>query len=122
MSTAKTPQEKKKLSLERDRRNTYGENAKSSRKNIPLSKRLSQKAVRHTAKVPLEATIGLPDEDEVVTAESKLRSDLTKKRRRAFKKRPDQPLGLVLEKKFKSKNTAFKAQGDLRARKRRGEF
>ncbi len=41
MSKVKTPQDKKRLSYEHDRRNTYGENHKSSRKNIPRSKRLS---------------------------------------------------------------------------------
>ncbi len=33
MSQRRTPQEKKELSYERDRRNTYGENDKASRKN-----------------------------------------------------------------------------------------
>jgi hypothetical protein len=101
MSTVKIPQEKKSLSLELDRRNTYGENAKSSRKNIPLSKRLSQKALRRATKVSLETAVGLPDEDEVVAAESKLRSALTEKRRVAFKKVPDTPLGNVLARKAK---------------------
>jgi hypothetical protein len=34
MSTIKNPEEKKRLSLERDRRNQYGENDKASRKAI----------------------------------------------------------------------------------------
>jgi hypothetical protein len=38
MSTVKHPKEKKELSLERDRRNTYGENSKSSRKGIRRGK------------------------------------------------------------------------------------
>jgi hypothetical protein len=43
------PQEKKQLSLKKDRRNGYGENAKSSRKNIPLFKAISHRKVRNAA-------------------------------------------------------------------------
>ena len=38
MSTVKSPGEKKQLSLKLDRRNTYGENAKASRKGIQKGK------------------------------------------------------------------------------------
>ena len=48
-----TPQEKKRLSYERDGRNTYGENDKSSRKNIPRGKRLVNRAARRSASVAL---------------------------------------------------------------------
>jgi len=41
------------LSYERDRRNTYGENDKSSRKNIPRGKRLASRAARRSASVAL---------------------------------------------------------------------
>lgn len=34
----KTPQEKKRLSLAKDRRNTFGQNSKASGKGIPLAK------------------------------------------------------------------------------------
>lgn len=34
----KTPQQKKRLGLAKDRRNVFAENNKSSRKNIPLSR------------------------------------------------------------------------------------
>lgn len=47
-----TPQQKKALSYERDRRNVYDENDKSSRKNIPLRKRLVSKANRHADRRP----------------------------------------------------------------------
>ena len=40
MNTVKNPEEKKRLSLARDRRNRYGENSKSSRKNIQRRKQL----------------------------------------------------------------------------------
>ncbi|MFD9407178.1 hypothetical protein ACFWBN_09205 [Streptomyces sp. NPDC059989] len=35
----RSPQEKKRLSYLKDRRNVYGENQKSSRRNIPRSRR-----------------------------------------------------------------------------------
>lgn len=38
MSKIKNPGEKKRLSFKRDRRNTFGENSKSSRKNIAKGK------------------------------------------------------------------------------------
>ncbi len=44
-----TPQEKKRLSYERDRRNSYGENSKSSRKAIPLRKAKTKRAIRKRA-------------------------------------------------------------------------
>jgi HTH-type transcriptional regulator/antitoxin HigA len=69
------PPEKKRLSLTRDRRNTYGENAKSSRKNIPLSKQLSQRAMRRPANVPLQALRGNVDDDAAVTAELESRTE-----------------------------------------------
>jgi hypothetical protein len=56
-----TPQEKKRLSYERDRRNTYGENDKSSRKNIPRGKRLASRAARRCASVALVDVRGLVD-------------------------------------------------------------
>ena len=48
--TKKTPQEKKRLSYERDRRNAYGENDKGSRKSIPLRKRNVVRAYRKLTK------------------------------------------------------------------------
>jgi hypothetical protein len=68
MSSAKSPQVKKKLSLERDRRNTYGENAKSSRRNIPKSKQVSHQAERRVANAPLRNVQGTVP-DVVVDAE-----------------------------------------------------
>ena len=41
-----TPQEKKQLSLKKDRRNSYGENDKSSRKAIPLQKKMANRKIR----------------------------------------------------------------------------
>lgn len=47
MAVRRSPQEKKALSYAKDRRNDYGENDKSSRKNIRRNKRAPNRADRH---------------------------------------------------------------------------
>jgi len=47
MPARRSPQEKKALSYAKDRRNDYGENDKSSRKNIHRNKRIPNRADRH---------------------------------------------------------------------------
>jgi hypothetical protein len=47
VAVRRSPQEKKALSYTRDRRNDYGENDKSSRKNIRHNKRTPNRADRH---------------------------------------------------------------------------
>ena len=58
MSKVKNPRAKKRLSLERDRRNTYGENAKSSRKNIQRGKQRTQMKERRGVTQVLAAVTG----------------------------------------------------------------
>jgi hypothetical protein len=87
------------MSLTRDRRNAYGENAKSSRKNIPLSKRLSQKAARRALNQPLAKLKEMASEDEVVAAEIELKSRGTLKRLQGFRKVPDASLESALHHK-----------------------
>lgn len=106
-----SPPEKKRLSLAHDRRNTYGENAKSSRKNIARSKHLTQKAMRHAANIPLHALRGKIDDDAAVAAELQSRTSGIKKDRDRFQKRPDKPLGVVLERKASSGRGSRKAFG-----------
>jgi hypothetical protein len=52
---SKTPQEKKALAYEHDRRNRYGQNAKASRKAIPLRKAKTKRAYRKSANQILSA-------------------------------------------------------------------
>lgn len=54
MSRDRTPQEKKQHSLARDRRNTYGENDKSSRRAIRLRKRWRSRLARQALRRALE--------------------------------------------------------------------
>jgi hypothetical protein len=105
VSRIKSPQEKKNASLERDRRNTYGENAKSSRKNIPKSKQLSHQAERRAAKTPLVSLKENIEEDAAVAAELKVREQIIEKKRKGFRKKPDSPLKAVLQYKKSSVRT-----------------
>jgi hypothetical protein len=98
MSDFKTPQDKKRLSLTRDRRNTYGENDKASRKAIPRRKQLGQMQLRRGIKQELASATGaITDADSDETAERVVGVQAVKKRR-LFKKRPDEPLGVVIKK------------------------
>ena len=81
--TELTPQEKKRLSYARDRRNSYNENKKSSRKAIPLRKRIVNRLNRHAVAIPLRQPAETLDQLEVVDNEAKGR------RRRRWRKSPD---------------------------------
>jgi len=96
MSKVKSPQEKKAASLNLDRRNVYGENAKSSRKNIPLSKQRSHQAERRAANQPLIQLTGAVEEDVATEAEAEARTRAIEQKREGFRKRPDAPLKAVL--------------------------
>ena len=94
----KTPPEKKRLSLLKDRRNTYGENDKSSRKNIPKSKALSHRKVRRKAS-EFERTW---DQGEETAAEARELTLVTPRLQKgAFKKSSDMPLGQLLKSRTK---------------------
>jgi hypothetical protein len=54
----RSPQETKALSYAKDRRNDYGENDKSSRKNIRRNKRIPNRADRHRERQVLAAATG----------------------------------------------------------------
>jgi len=99
MSAIKDQTEKKRLSLKLDRRNTYGENDKASRENIPRGKQRQHQNERRSVAQALNPIGRNIPEDEVVNAEllAKVRATLSK--RKGFKKQPDQPLGIVLGRK-----------------------
>jgi len=88
----KTPQEKKGLSYAKDRRNTYGENSKSSRKNIPLSKAQANRSERHAQDQALSQVVTSATDDDLILAEMKAKTTAP----RQWKKTPDEPLGEVL--------------------------
>ena len=101
MSKIKSPQAKKALSLKRDKRNVYGENPTSSRKNIRRGKQRSHKKLRHAVGQVLHRLRGGADEDDAVQVDFLAKLAVTKKERSAFKKEPDTPLGIVIERKLK---------------------
>jgi hypothetical protein len=88
-----TPQDKKRLSYAKDRRNTYGENSKSSRKNIPLSKALDIRAQRHAQETLLAKAVLAPTKEALDAVENAVRTA----KPRQWKKHPDKPLGEVLD-------------------------
>ncbi|MDH1701043.1 hypothetical protein [Comamonas terrigena] len=90
-----TPQQKKQLSYAKDRRNTYGENSKSSRKNIPLSKALDIRAERRAQESALAKFTAAKDGDQLDAIENEVRST----KPREWRKCPDEPLGRVLTQK-----------------------
>jgi hypothetical protein len=93
-SPPKSPQEKKALSYAKDRRNAYGENAKASRKAIPLRKAGENREDRRKVNQDLAA---LPELDEAAAAliESSARHEIN--RVRGWKKHADIPLAQFVE-------------------------
>jgi hypothetical protein len=89
----RTPREKKRLSLEKDRRNTFGESPHGARKAIPLQKRLRSRIERHSANVPV-TKLG----DDAVAFDAAV-ARAVRKRRTSWKKYPDSSLGNVIERK-----------------------
>jgi hypothetical protein len=98
----KDPQERKALSYARDRRNDYGENDKSSRKNIRRNKRLPNRADRHRERQVLaDATgIGVVD-DAAERVESQLLAKRSKWMTKQWRKVRDAPLAEVVVSKLR---------------------
>lgn len=90
---ARSPQEKKALSYAKDRRNTYGENDKASRKLIPLRKAQESRQSRRKVAQELSGLSQL-DEEAAATVESSIRHDV--QRVGGWRKSADEPLGEVL--------------------------
>ncbi|HEY8565146.1 MAG TPA: hypothetical protein VIL65_06570 [Beijerinckiaceae bacterium] len=93
----RSPQEKKALSLERDRRNTYGENDKAARKAVPRRKALENRRSRHKTAQALVQVDRL-DEAALDVVESSARHDV--ERVGGWIKVPDQPLRVVVQDKL----------------------
>jgi hypothetical protein len=110
VSKIKSPKEKKRLSLVRDRRNTYGENPEASRKGIRRRKQWShmeeQRAVGHV----LRQLKVKPDENGAVEADVLSKALTLQKQKKAFKKRPDEPLGSIIKRKLARRKKLEMAQ------------
>jgi hypothetical protein len=91
----RTPQEKKKLSYDRDRRNVYGRSPHASRKAIPLHKALRNRANRHYQNQQIDYQGPAPDENLA----DELESQLQQRAPREWEKYPDAPLREVVARK-----------------------
>jgi hypothetical protein len=100
MSKVKTPSEKKRVSLVKDRRNVYGECPTSSRKNIRRGKQRSHMEVRRAANEELRALKGGSVEADGDAIESRAKERILALARSSFKKVPDAPLGEVIARKM----------------------
>lgn len=131
-----TPQEKKRLSYERDRRNTYGENDKSSRRNIPRGKRLAVRASRRRVSVALVDVRGSLDALGVAADRGDLgvvgvvdggpadrvEPRIARRRPARFRKWRDEPLGNVVAYQLERRGQADPAAAAIAdARQRRVE-
>ncbi len=83
----KTPHEKKTQSLARDRRNTFGQNDKASRKLIPRRKRWVNRTFRHQWKLALGTSAASLDE---------IHERISATKRPRWTKQPDRPLEDIL--------------------------
>lgn len=87
----RTPQEKKKLSYEKDRRNNYGENKKSSYKAIKMRKRRQNRNFRHNGKNAIKGALITTVSDIDLNLIKKLGDGTIKIKK--WKKVPDISLG-----------------------------
>ena len=87
-----TPQEKKALSYERDRRNTYGNSPQAARKAIPLRKALRNRANRHLQNQQLRYSGPAPAE----SLADEFESLMYRRAPRVWRKDADSPLGEVI--------------------------
>lgn len=89
MTKQPTPQEKKKLSYKRDRRNCFGESPHAARKSIPLRKALRNRANRRQQEQRLHQLEGVPSLELADEVEAAMQHRASK----VWKKIPDAPLG-----------------------------
>jgi hypothetical protein len=112
----RTPQEKKELSYEKDRRNTYSENDKASRKAIPANKARVNRSYRRKVNDALHVAPELAEPQIAEAVEHKVASV----KRKFWKKAPDTQLGEVVEKQLERRETH--AGNGKTARKKEREF
>lgn len=99
MSKVKSPGQRKALSLERDRRNVYRENSKSSRKNIARGKQRRHMDERRAVAQVLGGLKGKVEEDIASEAELQVKVSIADSSNRGFRKLPEEPLGIHLARK-----------------------
>jgi len=108
----KTPQQKKRDSYAKDRRNTYGESGARSRFAVAKAKR--NRRSRERAAARLATDLALTDPERAESAEGRSVVKLGGR----WRKFPDKPLGEVLEQKLKRRQRAGGLSRELADRKR----
>jgi len=100
VSKIKSPEQKKALSLAKDRRNTYGENSKASRKGIRRGKQRSHMEQRRAVGQILSQVRTETDDAQAIEADVLAKTELFRRECTAFKKTPDVPLDIVVKRKL----------------------
>jgi hypothetical protein len=106
------PQDEKKISYAKDRRNAYAENDKSSRNAVRLNKRFPHRANRHHIQQILQDATGRPDTNTAHKAEERL----ARRRPKSWKKHPGLPLGDWVESRLQRR---LQLDGDSPANEQR---
>lgn len=107
----RTPQEKKRLSYEKDRRNTYGESPHGARKSIPQRKAFRNRANRHRQDLALRQ-LPAPLDDEVA---DRIETEVFHYAPKFWQKYPDRPLRVVIERKLAGRRRFQEAGGRKQA-------
>jgi hypothetical protein len=110
MRKLKSPTEKKRISLVKDRRNVYGECPTSSRKNISRGKQRGHMELRRAANEELRSLKRTNTEVDADATEACTKDRILVLSRSAFKKVPDAPLGEVLNRKLKRRADGAKGR------------
>jgi hypothetical protein len=92
---SKSPQEKKRLSYERDRRNRYGQNAKASRRLIPLRKAKAKRAYRKRTNQILSSALSTSD----LLADKAPENRIAAVQKKRWQKAPDVSLAVAIKAK-----------------------
>jgi hypothetical protein len=112
-----TPQTKKALSYERDRRNAYGQNAKASRKAIPRRKASARRAYRHAANQTLKEAVFAVDAEQADAVQAEVASVVEI----PFGKFRDIPLGKHVEYQREKRKRRVVDPGEKARRRRLAE-
>lgn len=100
--TRQTPQQKKQLDYERERRNTYGEAPHGARKSMPRNKRIGHKSNRAAELVALSSVrhrASAVGEETAELVDDRLRGQRDKR----WRKFPDRALGFVVAEKLEER-------------------
>lgn len=114
MSRIKNPQEKKRKSLQKDCRNTYGENDKATRHSIPKSKARQHQQERQARNQPLSKIDMDMSEEHIAEIVNESIVESKQKRLQGFRKWSDKPLGKVIQRQHEWRNYLENKQQNTR--------